>query len=56
VARKGLRRDAHVRLMGKREEKSSFGRRKCRWEGDIKLDLIENYLEGSDFNTVALDG
>lgn len=55
VARRGLRRDARVHLMGKREEKSSFGRPKCRREGDIKLDLIENYLEDSDFYTVAQD-
>jgi len=56
VARKGLRRNAPVHLVGKRGEKSSFGRRKCRREGDIKLDLIETYLEGSDFNTLTQDG
>jgi len=47
VARKGLRRYVQVHLVGKREIKSSLGRRKCRRVGDIKLDLIETHLEGS---------
>ena len=43
LARKSLRRDGHVHLMGKREERSSFGSSKCRREGDIKLDVMEPF-------------
>jgi hypothetical protein len=48
VARKGLRESGKKRVY--------LEDVKCRWEGDIKVDLIENYFERSDFNSVAQDG
>ena len=42
VARMGKRRAAYKVLMGKPGGKSPFGRSRCRWEDNIKIDLQEN--------------
>jgi hypothetical protein len=41
VARIGEGRTVHRVFMGKPEEKRPLGRRKCRWEDGIKMDLRE---------------
>ena len=37
VARVGDRRGVYTVLVGRSEEKSPFGRRRCRWEENIKM-------------------
>jgi hypothetical protein len=34
-------RKAHSTFIGKSEEKRLFGRRRCRWEDNIRMDLRE---------------
>jgi hypothetical protein len=41
IARMGERRDAYRVFVGKHEGKSPLERLKCRWEGNIKMDLQE---------------
>ena len=41
MARMGQGRGVHRFLVGKPEGKSSLGRRRCRWEDNIKMDLQE---------------
>jgi hypothetical protein len=41
VARKGGRRDANRVLVGRSEGKTQLGRRKRRWEDNIKMTLKE---------------
>jgi hypothetical protein len=38
-------RGAYRVLVGKPEEKRPLGTRCCRWEDDIKIDLLEKTLE-----------
>jgi hypothetical protein len=40
-------------LMGKPEEKRPHGRPRCRWEDNIKMDLLEVRFEGVDWTDVA---
>jgi hypothetical protein len=37
----GRRRGPYMILVGKNEGKSPLGRRRCRWEDNIKIDLQE---------------
>jgi len=41
VARVGERRGVYKVLVGKPEGKRLLGRRRCRWEGNIKMNLRE---------------
>ena len=41
VARMGERRGVYRVLVGKHEGKKPLGRPRCRWEGNIKMDLQE---------------
>jgi len=41
VARMGERRGVYRVLVGKPEGKRPLGRPRCRWEGNIKMDLLE---------------
>jgi len=41
VARMGERRGVHRLLVGKAEGRRPLGRPRCRWEGNIKMDLRE---------------
>jgi hypothetical protein len=42
-------------LVGKPEGKRLLGRRRCRWEDNIKIDLREMGLEGMDWIHLADD-
>jgi hypothetical protein len=53
VARWQRERNAYKILVGKPEEKRQFGRPRCRWEGNIKMDLEEIGSEGVDWTDVA---
>jgi 3-oxoacyl-ACP reductase-like protein len=51
----GERRGAYRILMGKLEVKRPFGRARCRWEDNIKMDLQEVGCEGMDWIDLAQD-
>jgi hypothetical protein len=54
VARMGERRGEYRILVGRHEERTPLGRPRCRWEDDIKLDLLEVGWEGMDW--IDLEG
>jgi len=51
----GERRGVYRVLVGKPEEKRSFGRHRLRWEDNIKVDLQEVGCGGMDWIDVAQD-
>jgi hypothetical protein len=55
VARMGEDRGAHRVLLGKPEEKRPLGRRKHRWEDNIKMDLQEAGAGRGDWMELAQD-
>jgi hypothetical protein len=55
VARMGQMRNAYSTLVGKPERKKPLGRRRSRWEDNIKMDLREIGWEGVDWLHVAQD-
>jgi hypothetical protein len=42
-------------LVGKHEGKRPFGRSKCRWKDNIRMDLSEMWWEGEDWIHLAQD-
>ena len=54
VARRG-RRGGYRVLVGKREGKRPLGRRSCRWEGNIKMNLQEVGCGGMNWLELAQD-
>jgi hypothetical protein len=55
VARTEETRNTYRILVGKPEEKRLLGRPRCRWVGNIKLDLREIGLNGVDWIDIAQD-
>ena len=55
VARMGERRGVNRVLVGKPEGKRPLGRRRRRWEDDIKMDLQEVGCGGMDWIKLAQD-
>ena len=55
VARMGERRDVYGVLGGKPEGKRPFGRPRLRWEDNIKMDLQEVGVGGTDWIDLAHD-
>ena len=55
VARMGERRGVYGVLVGKPEGKRPFGRLRCRWEDNIKMDLQEVGCGGMDRIELAQD-
>ena len=49
------RRSVYRDLVGKPEGKRPFGKPKCKWEDNIKMDLQEVGLGGMDWIVLALD-
>jgi hypothetical protein len=49
VARMGQMRNAYNILVGKPEEKRRFGRPRCGWEDNIKMDVKEIEWDGVDW-------
>jgi hypothetical protein len=44
----GVRRGAYRDFMKRHDGKTPFGKRRCRWEYNIKMDLQEIGWEGTD--------
>ena len=55
VARMGGRRGVYRDLVGKPEGERPLGRPRCRWEGNIKMDLQEVGCGGMDWIELAQD-
>jgi hypothetical protein len=55
VARMGEKRNVYMLLVGKPEGKRPIGRPRCRWIGNIKMDLLEIGLSVVDCIGVAQD-
>jgi len=55
VARMGEWRGVYMVLVGKPEGKRPLGRRRSRWEDNIKMDLQEVRCGGMDCTELALD-
>jgi len=55
VARMGGRRGVYRVLVGKPEGERPLGRPRCRWEGNIKMDLQEVGCGGMDWIELAQD-
>jgi len=55
VARMWERRGVYRVLVGKPEGKRPFGRPRCRWEDNIKMNLQEVGCEGMDWIELAQD-
>jgi hypothetical protein len=55
VARIGEGRDIHRTLVGRPEGKRPLGRSRQRWEDDIKLDLKEIGIDGTNWTLLAQD-
>jgi hypothetical protein len=51
----GERKDVHRVLLGKLEGKRPFGRPKCRWEVNVKMELQEVGCGGMDWIKLAQD-
>jgi hypothetical protein len=49
------RRDVYRVLVGKPERKRLFGRRRRRWEDNIKMDILEGVCGGVDWIELAQD-
>jgi hypothetical protein len=49
------RRGAYRALVGKPERRRPLGRPRCRWEGNIKMDLREVGWEGMDWINLDQD-
>jgi hypothetical protein len=41
----GEKRNAHKILVGKQEGKRLIGRPRCRWEDNLKMDLILDWID-----------
>ena len=55
VARMGERRGVYRVLVGKPEGKRPFGRSRCRWEDNIKMDIQEVGCGSMDWIELAQD-
>jgi hypothetical protein len=55
VARIGEGRGAYRVLVGRPEGKRPLGRPRCRWEDNIKIDLGETDIDGTNWNRLAQD-
>ena len=55
VARMGERRGEYKVMVGKPEGKRPLGRTRCRWEGNIKMDLQEVGCGGVDWTELVQD-
>jgi hypothetical protein len=55
VARIGAKMNAYRILVGKPEGKRPLGRPRCRWVGNIKMDLREIGWDGVDWIDLAQD-
>jgi hypothetical protein len=55
LALRGERRGVYRVLVGKPEGKRSLGRRRRRWEDNIKMDLQETGCGGMDWIDLALE-
>jgi hypothetical protein len=55
VARMGERRGVYRVLVGKPEVKRPLGRPRCRWEDNIKMDLWEIGINGTNWVQLAQD-
>jgi len=55
VARMGERRGVYRVLVGKRDGKIPFGKPRCRWEDNIKMDLHEVGCGGMNWIELAQD-
>jgi hypothetical protein len=53
VARMGEKRNAYRIFLGKPEGKRPLGRPRCRWAGNIRMDLGERGWDGVDWIDVA---
>jgi hypothetical protein len=51
----GEKRNTYRVLMKKPKRKRSLGRRRYKWEGDVKMDLREIEWSGVDWNNLAQD-
>jgi hypothetical protein len=56
VALMGEGRGVYRVLIGSPTGKRSLGRPRCRWEGNIKIDLREIGIEGANWIRLAQDG
>jgi hypothetical protein len=55
VARMGEGRGVYRVLVGRPEGKGPLGRRRCRWEDNIKMDLREIGIDGANWIQLAQD-
>ena len=55
VARMGKGRGVHRVLVGKPEGKRPLGRPRRRWKDNIKIDLTESWMWGTDWIELAQD-
>jgi hypothetical protein len=55
VARMGEGIDVYRILVGRPEGKRPLGRRRCRWEDNIKMDLRETVIDGANWIRLAQD-
>jgi hypothetical protein len=55
VARRGKKRNVYTILVGKPEGERPLGRRRRRWEDNIKMDLREIGRDGVDWIDMAQD-
>jgi hypothetical protein len=55
VARIGKGRSFYKLLVGRPEGKRPLGRHRCRWEDNIKMDLIEIGIDGANWIQPAQD-
>jgi hypothetical protein len=55
VARMGEGRGVYRILVGRPENKRPLRRPRCRWEGNIKMDLREIGIDGANWIQLALD-
>jgi hypothetical protein len=55
VARMGEGRGVYSVLVGRHEGKRLLGRTRCRWQGNIKMDLREMGIDGANWIRLAQD-